>query len=238
MTEYYREPNNRIQAGFALHVGKLLAQYPALTANLQSTQKYEATLALCALQALLTNCSELIKAMKSNDKLLWSSPITDIPAHWGIRRSFVIENNFPEVLTYEKFIEHLRNAMSHPTSSDKPDHHPATGYTTIPDGAGDIARFRFTDSPWVDRGKINNKQSKEDIVSKMVDRLCKNNKNFKVVTVKAKPQIYCDDQVYLPVFVAELSLSELTKLVIELANHLSQPVHDTWDGKTISQLVA
>jgi len=243
VTEYYREPNNRIQAGFALHIGKLLAQYSSLTANLQYTQKYEATLAICALQALLTNCTELIKAMKLHDREFWSNPITDIPGHWGIRPSFIVENNFPESLTYEKFIEHLRNALSHPTSSDKSPYHPATGYTTISDESGVIVKFRFTDSPWVERGKINSFQSDEDKVSKMIKRLQKNSQlyeNIRIIEVNNKSQIYYKERnlAYLPVFKAELSLSALTQLAITLANYLSQPVDDTWDGKIIHQLVA
>ena len=32
--EYFKEPDSRIQAGMALHAGKLLAQYGDLTAHL------------------------------------------------------------------------------------------------------------------------------------------------------------------------------------------------------------
>lgn len=166
--------------------------------------------------------------------------ITDIPIHCGIKKSFVKENNFPEELTNEIFIEHLRNALSHPTSSDYHPQHPSTGYTTIIDNSGVIARLCFTDSPWVERGRINRKQSIEDHVSKMKKRLDNNkfDEKFEVKPIKEKDQIYYGEQVYLPIFVAEISISELTKVVTELANYLFKSVSDNWDGKTIHQLVA
>lgn len=244
MGEYFREPNNKIQAGFALHTGNLLAQYRNLTAELLSTQKYEATLAVCALQALLTNCTELMNSMKHHQLGFWHDPIPDIgQGHWNIRRSFVATNTFPEDITYDKFIKHLRNALSHPTSPDKAPQHPTTGYTTQPDGSGVITQFCFTDSPWVDRGRIHSKASspKENLVKTTLELFQKDRpgaNELEVRFIQGKYQIYQGDQIYLPVFVAELPLSELTDLAIELANHLSQPVVESWDGRAIQRLVA
>ena len=243
MGEYFRESNNRIQAGFALNTGKLLVQYRSLTANLQPAQKYEATLTICALQALLTNCTELMGAMKRHQPGFWTDPITDIPGHWGIRRSFVVSNTFPDELTYGDFITHLRNALSHPTSPDRAPQHPTTGYTTRPDGSGVITRFCFTDSPWVDRGCIHSKASSsaEGKVKQTLKSFQKRHRGadeIKVENIQGKYQICRSNQTYLPVFVAELPLNALTDLAIELANHLSQPIEESWDGKTIQQLVA
>ena len=242
MSEYFREPNNRIQAGFALHTGKLLAQYRNLTEKLLPTQKYEATLAVCTLQALLTNCTELMKAMKLDRRGFWHDSIPDI-GHWGIRRSFVITNSFPDELTYDKFITHLRNSLSHPTSPDNSPQDPTTGYTTLPDGSGVITRFFFTDSPWVVRGRILSKysSSEEGKVKSSLESFQRNSQRADKLEVRInqnKYQIYHGDQLYLPVFAAELPLSALTDLAIGLANHISQPVIETWDGSTIQQLVA
>ena len=162
MAEYFRQPRNRIQAGFAFHAGKLLVQYRNLTANLAPTDKFEATLAVCALQAILANCTELMSEMKRDQRGFWDDPINDIPGHWGIRRSFVTKNNFPGELTYADFVTHLRNALCHPSSADKEPWLPATGYTTIADESGVIARFCFTDSPWVVRGSIHSMASTSD----------------------------------------------------------------------------
>ncbi len=242
MGEYFRELNNRIQAGFALNTGKLLFQYRSLTANLPPTQKYEATLTICALQALLTTCTELMRAMKRNQPGFWTDPITDIPGHWGIRRSFIVSNNFPAELTYGGFITHLRNALSHPASPDMAPH-PTTGYTTCLDGSNIIARFCFTNSPWVDRGCIHSMASSldEEQVKKTLKSFQRNQRGaseLKVENIQGKYQIYHGNQIYLPVFVAELPLNALTDLAINLANHMSQPTLANWDGRTIQQLVA
>lgn len=244
MGEYFRESNNRIQAGFALHTGKLLMQYCNLTADLLPTQKYEATLAVCALQALLTNCTELMNSMKRHQHGFWTDPIPEIgKGHWGINRTFVETNTFPDELTYDKFITHLRNALSHPTSPDRAPQHPTTGYTSLPDGSGVITQFCFTDSPWVDRGCIHSKASSSDKekVKRTLELFQRNNKRAVELEIRdklGKYQIYLGSQVYLPVFVAVLPLSALTDFAIVLANHLSQPVLDSWDGRTIQRLVA
>lgn len=243
MSEYFRELPHRIQAGFALHTGKLLVQYRGLTGSLLPTEKYEATLAVCALQAMLTNCTELQKAMRRHQRKFWDDPVPDIGiGHLGIRRSFVATNTFPGALSYFDFVEHLRNSLSHPTSPDKRPQHPTTGYTTIPDESDVIAKFQATDSPWIDRGSILSKASCSDEV-KVRDTVEKFKGGPQVTQLEVrnnlgKFQIYRDNEIYLPVFVAELPLSALTDLAIELANHLSQPVNENWDGRTIQRLVA
>ena len=212
MTEYFREPNNRIQAGFAQHTGKLLVQYRDLTVKLRPTHKYEATLAVCALQALLTNCTELMSSMQRDQRGFWSAPIPDIgQGHWGISSSFVVRNTFPDELTYEKFITHLRNALSHPTSADRAPKHPTTGYTTVSDGTGVITKFRFTDSPWVDRGCIHSKASSsdEEKINRTLSAFLRNRKDANDLDVRStqgKYQIYKGNKLYLPIFVAELSM--------------------------------
>jgi len=243
MTEYYREEHNKIQAGFALNAGKLLIQYHGLTANLPSNQKYDSTLTLCTLQALLTNCTELMDSMKRNQRQFWHDPIVDIPEYWGIKPSFIVKNTYPNEPTYGEFITHIRNAMSHPTSPDKPPYLPTTGYTTIPDESKVISKFRFTDSSWVSRGCVHSKasSSNEKTVSGTLKNFKDNNKNADVLEIRLKErhyQIFNGNEIYLPIFIAELPIEALTNLAIVLANHLAQPVDDKWDGETIQSLVA
>lgn len=242
--EYVREPGNKIQADFALHTGKLLVQYRALTANLKPTDKYDATLTVCALQSLLTNCTELMNAMKRHQREIWFGTIPDIPSHWGIKRSFVVTNTFPSELTYDDFLTHLRNALSHPTSPDKAPNHPTTGYTTLPDDSGIISRFSFTDSPWVDRGRVHSKVSstKEISVRETVDKFERKHGPGIGLEVRrnsqGKYEVFRDDQIYLPIFIAELPLTALIEMAIELANFLAQPIMNGWDGRAIRRLVA
>jgi hypothetical protein len=159
--EYFREPHNKIQAGFALHAGKLLAQYDSLTRR--QYENYEATLLVCALQSLLTICKELIAATKKHRRELWSAAVYDVPGWLGISRRFIRKDTFhPHELTYDRFIEHLRNAVSHPTVPEKRPFHPSTGYTTLLDHSGTISRFLFVDSPWVHRGEVDSRACSSD----------------------------------------------------------------------------
>ena len=62
--EYARQFDG-VQAGHALRAGKLLAQYPLLAKGLPPHEQYDATLAVCILQSLLTKCDELLKYMET-----------------------------------------------------------------------------------------------------------------------------------------------------------------------------
>jgi hypothetical protein len=240
--EYFREPHNKIQAGFALHVGKLLAQY--ISTFKLPPDDYEATLLICVVQSLLTVCSELINATKKHRSELWSAPIHDVPPWLGISRSFVKRDTFyPCELTHGRFIEHLRNAVSHPTSSEKEPYYPSTGYTTLLDGSGIIARFLFIDSPWVDRGKIHSRfcsldEQRTRECAKTFERRYALSGLTVERNLRGRYEIRRDNELYLPVFQAELTIASLRSLAIELANYLAQPTTENWDGRTIHRLVA
>ena len=244
MGEYFREDRYRIQAGFALNTGKLLAQYLRFTAELKPQEKYEATLTICALQALLTNCAELLKAMKRHHKTAWAEPVVDLPRYFRIKRSFIITNTFGPDLTHEDFITHLRNALSHPSSRARgATGLETTGYTTVPDGSGVVTRFRFVSSPWVDRGNLLSRvcslsEDKVKVEMETFERKHRLEFPLDVRSDGSRYRIYQGKDQYLPVFIAELSLVELTELALDLSNHLAQPTMETWDGETNRQLVA
>ena len=45
----------------------------------------------------------------------FTETITDVPHRWGLTRSFIVRNTFPKEVTLEHVLQHLRNALSHPT---------------------------------------------------------------------------------------------------------------------------
>jgi hypothetical protein len=84
---------------------------------------------VCVLQSLLTNCTELLSGMRKNQKPFFKDLLSDAPHEWGLRRSFVEQDTFPIDLPLERVLEHLRNALSHPTAPGSGSYL-STGYTT------------------------------------------------------------------------------------------------------------
>lgn len=240
--EYFRESGNLIQAGFALNAGKLLTQYGSLAPRLPPHERYDATLAICVLQSLLTNCYELLKATEENQKVFFTETITDVPHRWGLTRSFIVKNTFREKLTLERVIEHLRNSLSHPTISET--QFPSTGYTTLRDGSGLVSAFRLTDSPWVKNGGIFERALSENQgkVNSTLKKFATDYPQSGPLELRRQPdngkfEIVHDGEVFLPVYTVELPLPALTALATCLANHLAQPTIEQWDGRTIHPLV-
>jgi hypothetical protein len=109
--------------------------------------------------------------------------------------------------------------------------------------SGIISRFLFTDSPWVYRGEIGSW-----VCSRNKERVTENASHFERkytpigLTVRhdarGRFQIFRDNEIFLPIFSAELTIQALRSFAIELSNFLAQPTRDDWDGKTIQRLVA
>jgi hypothetical protein len=241
--EYFREAENRIQAGFALRSGKLLAQYIQGRDELKPEECYDATLTVCVLQALLTTCSELRKTMDKHRKRDFRTVLGDTSDRWGLCRKFISADTFPQAEAPKagRVLDHLRNALSHPRVVVAEDY-PSTGFTTVPDGSDAISMYRFTDSPWVDKGKLFRKACSDDRAK--VDALLEQfqgaygSRDLEVRPVDGVFRIYRGDGKYVPVFVLELPLEAMTGLALKLSNYLAQPANDEWDGRGIVQLVA
>jgi hypothetical protein len=240
--QYFEDPDKKIQAGFALNAGKLLDQYQKIAKTLSESSRYDATLTICVLQSMLTNCKELLESMSKNQKGDWFEPLSEIPQRWGLKQIFVEKDTYPAPITYIRFITHLRDALSHPSSPDKKPNLPSTGYISLSDSSGLIKSFRFTESPWVDRGQIYSKYEGKDelkVKNNVSDFEKKYNCNldvakndqgkFQVVDKEGSP--------YFPIFIAEISLKDLVVVTKELSNYLALPAQQGWDGKTIKQLV-
>lgn len=145
------EVDNVNQAGFAMHAWRLLNQYEELTKDLDENERYDATLTLCVVQAMLTACIERLNYLED------LSPT----AHAGLKVFTQDLRDHPEVHEANTFaqhqsakdvLNHIRCALSHPrqTVTDPP----TTGFMTESDGSGLVRRITFTNSPDIDsKGK-------------------------------------------------------------------------------------
>lgn len=203
----YQREQNLIRAGFAAHAWRLLKQYEALTKDLSPSERYEATLTVCVLQSLVTNCWELYKYLgRRGPRILWGvdtfvkALLADPDVH--------VTNSFRGgALDSKAVLVHVRNALSHPRTRET---NPATtGYTTMEDGSGRIARFRFVDSPDL--------TSKGNLRQEAVERTGGDTDRAEAFTI-------------------ELPLSSLTALAEEVALVLAQPVMDNWDRSELVKL--
>lgn len=244
--EYARQFDG-VQAGHALRAGKLLVQYRSLARGLPPREQYDATLAVCILQSLLTKCDELLKYMESEriQRQFFDQAIEGGVIAWGLKRSFIATDTFPEVLTLARFLEHLRNALSHP-APDAPFELKPTGYTTTDDSSGLITSFRFTDSPWVKKGGRDYKGplplSTENEAKGKLKQFHREHKVDQYLEVVRQPdgtfELAREGTLYWPVFEVVLPLPTLVDLAIALANHLAQHTVENWDKRTIRELVA
>lgn len=134
-----------IRSGLALHASRLLTQYEQLTKDLGPAERYEATLTVCVLQTLVTNCWELWKSLHDKRASRVFEPLREYTLSMLADPEVEVNNSFPGQPDLKAVLEHVRNAVSHPrTNVTNP---PTTGYTTVEDGTGYISRLCFTDSP-------------------------------------------------------------------------------------------
>lgn len=243
--EYSREQGS-IQADFALRAGRLHAQYCDLVGRqgISEQERYDATLALCVLQALLTNCTELLASIRDKNKRLFLAPISEEHSEW-LPRNSVERHDYEPECTLACGLEHVRNALSHPTAPGSAGDYPVTGYTTMPDVSGRVQAFQFVDSPWVRRGKLDSRYSnrKPEKVRDAAESFEKRHQwpqgTFSVQ--QHDGDRYCvlrDGKQFLPVCVISLSLHEMHQLIRSLSNWLAQATNDAWDWCTIKPLVA
>lgn len=241
----YLEGNKKavsIQAGFALHAGKLLMQYEALAQKLPHDQRYDATLTISVLQALLTNCVELLDSLQKSQSFQqdFARPLLDIPQFLGIGRSLIRKSYYKEEVTHKQILESIRNALSHPTYSTKGELS-STGYHTINETGHLISAFRFIDSPWVKRGRL---MTYDDAAKAqaVIERFERRAGNFGLRPRQQNPgrkfEIALGDQTFVPIMELEIPLPNLKVITRELSNLLAQPVMEQWDAATVHQLVA
>lgn len=196
-----------IRAGFALHAWQLLTQYEQLTKDLSPAGRYEATLTVCVLQSLLTNCWELWKFLNDRKASRVLEPLQEYTLAMLGDPEVEVNDSVPGQPDLKAVLMHVRNAVSHPRMIETDP--PTTGYTTVEDGTGIVSRLRFTDSP--------------DLTSKGFLR-------------REARQRTGGDVKQAEVFSIELPLAVLTAWAKEIAMALAQPVMNNWDSREMVAL--
>jgi hypothetical protein len=219
-----------IQAGHAGNAAKLLQQYLRVAASQPETKRYDATLTICVLHSLLTQCAELLKYTQLASLPDLQEPLTELPNSLGLTTSLVVENTFPEPLTGVGFPVHLRDALSHPAPDEEFRFRP-TGFTSTGDPSGIIRGYVFTSSPWVkddQRQPFGEKlpRSTEKAAASIIKRFCREDRaGFPLDVLPLEDGLFDvghRGQPYVPLLVATLPLDLLVAMTLTLAQHLSR----------------
>lgn len=251
--EYFRDEKYCVRASFASRLHALMSQYDQFSWSLNPAEKYDVTLALCILQNLLTNCHELIGVMKKNHPDRWNQQVSDIAGTGEFKFSMIKKDTYRSSQpTKAEFLEHLRNAMSHPSWMGSNEHNlPTTGYASS-SSSGLIEKIVFVDSKFVSNGKLLfskliRKADKGKKREKSFERLNKDIKAFAeqgITNLSIQPLpsgdevIMKDGDIFLPVFEAEIGVEDIKIIIKSLAHELSHPAISNWNGKTFFPLAA
>lgn len=240
--EYFRQPDGKIQASFALNAGRLLSQYIDQAKKLPQDQRYEGTQTICVLHALLCHTVELVKSMRQIHRCKFDLPLPEVGAWLGIEKRQVVKYTFLEPITNFLFLEHLRNSLSHPTHPEKDPGHPSTGYTTIKGKTGLVESFCFVDSPWICRGKFMSQYRVRDKakLEKTLEQKEFANKYGCLAIVRDESgfwQFEDGNGLFFPLFEARILLVDLIQLTLKVSNFLAQPIREDWDGRSVVDLL-
>lgn len=218
-----------IQAGHAANAGNGLQQYLDLAATLPGAARYEATLTICVLQSLLTQCAELLKYSEGRALAELQEPLSAGPSSLELAEFEIVQNTFPEELTCAGLLEHVRDALSHPAPDEEFCYRP-TGFTTTNSGTGVIEGYEFTSSPWIksDRRQIAGMRlpGTEREARRVIERFCTGSRRAAGLEVLEMPDGRFDvglhGQPYVPLLVVKVSLPALTNTALRLAEALSR----------------
>lgn len=157
MGQYWRENKSYIQSDLAFRLGKIILQYDA-SYPISSFENYNSSLYLSALQTLLTTCNELIHnndfEFPNLDSYYNLKTRISNRNQFGLNQRMVIENTFAHgIPKCSNVLNHLRNAMSHPTITDHESRDSGTGYTSIIEGEI-ITKYLFVNRSERDWNKV------------------------------------------------------------------------------------
>lgn len=245
---YYEDDNYRIQAAMALRISEIAQQYARIP--LSPKEKFSETLHLCLLQNLLSHCNELLKAMaRDGGEGLGLHVPLQMKSDWGINTVIIEKYSFEASLTVAEFLDHLRNAMCHPTGTNLEAKFPSTGYNAIPDdnklpiAERKIVAVGFCDSPDTQRNQpITWRLADEGKANKYLK--AKQDKGLIPMGVKIDSSghnrvgMFHFREPYAREFLAIFSTVQLASLVVNLSNLLAHPADPKWDGKTTINMYA
>lgn len=239
--QYYEDDKNKIQADIAHRLGKVSLQYSAFCLRLPSDEDFAATLDICILQNLLTNCIELLREMlnaeKKEEKNRCFKILLEADPPWGLSKSMVEKNTFStKDLSVEDFLRHLRNALSHPTPTKSDTDYPSTGYTAIYN-LGQVSQYIFVTSPDARENKPMTWDTIED-VNVHFSQSGGKPRNVDIKDFKGKFVLCKDNKRFARIFIARMNPKQVHSLVLGLSNQLAQPIQKYWNGHTIVKLVA
>lgn len=235
--EYVETSDGQIQADFARRVGQVLLHYEAGMAHRRPLDGYEATLTICLLQALLTNCVELIKSKSKNDRTglvaISGQSIAEDPARFGLNPACITQQwQSDRDLTYREVLQCLRNALSHPLPQQG-GIHKTTGYTSWKSSSGEIEGFTFFHSPWVNRtgsdvhpsykvGEVDLRKLEIELRNWSRDH---HTSGLTIVPIAGRRhQIHLGVNPFVPVLQLDLSTTQLRTLTLTLSEHLAEPL--------------
>jgi len=231
MTEYIETTDGQIHADFARRAGRILLQYERLARSLAPNERFEATLAISLLQALLTSFVELSRsnARKREFDELLALPIDATPPRIGLNPTTIRWSwSHRGSLTYRQVIEAIRNSLSHPAPQRLNQRFKTTGYTARATADGDIDGYCFVQSPWVARDgkgyspKFSPLANRERECDSMREALKEwSLKNGVCVTAEqqgSRLQPVLDGYVFAPQVEVQLSTSELRTFTLAMAD--------------------
>lgn len=245
--EYIETPDGQIQADFARRVGQVLLHYEDGIARSEPQDSYEATLTICLLQTLLTNCVELIKSKSKQDRTgltaISGRTIAENPVLFGLSPT-CITHQWPSDrdLTYREVLQCLRNALSHPLPQQRGTYK-TTGYTTWKSRSGQIEGFTFVQSPWVNstgsdvlpRFKV-----LEADLPKLATELRfwssdHQTSGLAVVPIAGKKhQIFRGAEPFVPFLQIDISTTQLRTLTLNLSERLAEPLLQLHDASEMA----
>jgi len=236
--DYELTEDGQIQADFARRTGQVLLHYELHTKQLPAEERFEATLCIALLQALLTQAAELIKEKRngthSSLKNVSKRSLDVSPPLFGIDPSCIVQEWVSRRdLRYREVIECLRHALSHPLKQIA-GKYPVTGYTTWKSNSGVIEGFSFFHSPFVERNAnglsrwLTVKSDDLTGTDKLLKELNRWQTNYEVpgLEICTLPSglltIFQDEKPFVPVLQIDISVSNLRTFTLALSDLLSE----------------